>query len=155
MPNHIHLLIRTLVSFSFSVFIKKINLSYYHYFKNKYDWTGSFWQGRYKSKPVGKDEYFIQCGKYIELNPVRVNIVENPEDYFYSSYSYYTKEKSNDIITEDPFYSDLGKNKKERQDNYKKIVVADIIKESYNKSAWGSDIQRQRERQKINRKIKK
>ncbi len=154
MSNHTHLLIKTLIGFGFSVFMKKINLSYYQYFKSKYNWTGSFWQGRYKSQPIGKDEYFIQCGKYIELNPARANIVKNPEDYPYSSYNYYAKGKEDDIITEDPFYLDLGRSKQEKQDNYKRIIISDIIKESYSKPAWGSDIQRQRERQKINRKIK-
>jgi len=40
--------------------MKKLNLAYYHYYNRQYGWIGHFWQDRYKSKPVGKDNYFIQ-----------------------------------------------------------------------------------------------
>ncbi len=154
MSNHTHFLIRTGDASGFSVFMKKLNLAYYHYFKKKYGWTGHFWQGRYISQPVGKDEYFLQCGKYIELNPARAKIVKDPGDYPYSSYNYYAKGKEDDIITEDFFYEDLGSNKKERQEKYEEILIDEIVDRSYNKSVWGSDIQRYREKRKIKRKIK-
>ena len=89
MSNHIYFLIQT-KNKDFSIFMKKLNLSYYHYFKKKYGWVGHFWQNRFKSQPIGKDEYFIQCRKYIELNPVRANIVKDPKEYPYPSYSHYT-----------------------------------------------------------------
>ncbi len=154
MPNHVHFLIKTGDTSGFSVFMKKINLSYYHYFKKKYGWTGHFWQGRYKSQTVGKDEYFLQCGKYIELNPVRANIVKNPEDYPYSSYNYYAKGEDSDIITEDFFYADLGINGKERQKKYREILINEIVLNNYSKFVWGSDNQRYNEKQKVRRKSK-
>ncbi len=154
MSNHTHFLIRTGNAFSFSVFMKKINLAYYHYFKKKYGWTGHLWQGRYNSQPVGKDEYFLQCGKYIELNPVRAKIVKDPEDYPYSSYNYYVKGQEDEIVTEDFFYEYLGSNKKERQEKYKEVLIDEIVEKSYNKSVWGSDTQRYREKKKIKRRIK-
>jgi putative transposase len=69
--------------------MKKLNPAYYHHYRQEYGWVGHFWQGRYRCQQVGKDAYFIQCGKYIELNPVRSGIVEKPEDYQYSSYGYF------------------------------------------------------------------
>ncbi len=155
MPNHTHFLIRTGDASSFSSFMKNLNLAYCYYFKKKYSWVGHFWQGRYNSQSVGKDEYFLQCGKYIELNPVRARIVEDPKDYPYSSYSYYAEGKDDDIITEDFFYKDLGSNDKERKKEYRDILINEIINESYNKSVWGSNIQRYREYQKKKRKLKK
>ncbi len=155
MPNHVHFLVKTKDSYLFSSFMKKLNLSYYHYFKEEYGWAGHFWQGRYKSQPVGKDKYFLQCGKYIELNPVRACIVDNPGDYKYSSYNYYIKEEENSIITKDPFYKFFGNNKQERQKRYKEIYIDEIVKDSYSKSVWGGSIQKQRESQKIKRKLKK
>ena len=154
MPNHTHFLVKTGDASGFSVFMKKLNLSYYHYFKSRYGWTGHFWQGRYKSQPVGKDEYFLQCGKYIELNPVRANIVKNPQEHPYSSYNYYVKGEDNDIITEDFFYTDLGNNRKERQKKYREILINEVILNNYGKSVWGSDKQRYNEGQKIRRKGK-
>jgi putative transposase len=153
MSNHTHFLIRIGNAFGFSVFMKKINLAYYYYFKKKYGWTGHLWQGRYNSQSVGKDEYFLQCGKYIELNPVRANIVKDPGDYSYSSYNYYAKGKEDEIVTEDFFYENFGNNKKERQDKYREILIDEIIEKSYSKYIWGSDIQRHREKRKIKRRI--
>lgn len=153
MPSHIHLLIQTNKATDFSVFMKKISLSYYHYFKKKYGWIGHFWQNRFKSKPVGKDEYFIQCGKYIELNPVRAGIVKEPQEYPYSSYNYYVQGKENDLLTEDLFYQELGNNRKEREDSYQKLIIDEIIKETYNKDVWGSNSQRYIEKRKVKRRL--
>lgn len=58
MPNHVHLLIQTKQAQKFSLFMKKINLAYFHYFRKHYGWVGHFWQDRFKSQPVGKDDYF-------------------------------------------------------------------------------------------------
>jgi putative transposase len=35
---------------------------------------------------VNKDQYIINCINYIELNPVRAQIIEYPDDYRWSSY---------------------------------------------------------------------
>ncbi len=153
MPNHIHFLIQTKKAADFSVFMKKLDLSYFHYYKKKYGWVGHFWQNRFKSQPVGKDNYFMQCGKYIELNPVRANIVKDPNDYLYSSYSYYAEGKEDKLLTEDFFYKGLGKDKEERQSNYKEMFVDAIVEKNYNKKIWGSDGQRYMEKRKIKRKL--
>ncbi|EKD57001.1 MAG: hypothetical protein ACD_58C00029G0001 [uncultured bacterium] len=149
MPNHVHQLIQTRKAEDFSLYMKKINLAYFHHYKRVYDWVGHFWQGRFKSKPVGKDEYFIQCGKYIELNCVRSNLVQNPLDYKFSSYRYYALGEKNDLITRDIFYNKLGKSELKRQGQYQKIVVNDIIINSYSKNIWGSRDERYNEGRKI------
>lgn len=149
MPNHVHQLIQTRNAEDFSLYMKKINLAYFHHYKREYDWVGHFWQDRFKSKPVGKDEYFIQCGKYIELNCVRSKLVENPLDYHYSSYRYYALGEKNHLITRDIFYNELGGNELERQKQYQKMVVSDIIKNSYSKKIWGSQEERYNEGRKI------
>ena len=155
MPNHTHFLIQTKNALDFSTFMKKLNLAYFHHYKREHGWVGHFWQDRYKSQAVGKDAYFIQCGKYIELNPVRAGIVENPKDYKYSSYDYYTEGKPNFLITPDFMYEEIGKGNIERQNNYQKLIVDQVIEETYSKNAWGSDQQRYQEVQKISRKTNK
>jgi len=149
MPNHVHLLIQTNDKNDFSLFMKKINLSYFHFYRKQYGWVGHFWQDRFKSQAIGKDEYFIQCGKYIELNPVRANIVIDPKEYPYSSYNYYSCGKNNELITRDFFYEGMGKNEEEKQNKYKDLVISDIIVSNYKKSVWGSDRQRYNETKKI------
>lgn len=148
MPNHVHLLVRTKNAQAFSLFMKKINLAYYHYYHRKYGWVGHFWQNRFKSQPVGKDDYFIQCGKYIELNPVRAKIVKDPQNYNYSSYGYYALGKKDDLLAKDIFYDELGKNQIERQKNYQKMMIETIVFENKNDNIWGSVKQQYHERKK-------
>lgn len=149
MPNHVHMLIQTKKASDFSLFMKKINLAYYHYYKKKYDWVGHFWQGRFKNQPVGKDEYFIQCGKYIELNPVRANLVTSPGQYLYSSYNYYANGEKNNLLTESIFYQDLGKTDKQRYEKYQTLLINDSVMNNYIKKVWGSDNQRYNELKKV------
>ncbi len=149
MPNHTHFLIKTKKAADFSVFMKKINLAYFHYYRRRYGWVGHFWQDRFKTQPVGKDDYFIQCGKYIELNPVRGNLVERPDSYLFSSFTYYSKGDINPLLTEDIFYEDLGKTKTERQKAYTKMIIDEAIENSYRKKIWGSSSQRHNEARKI------
>lgn len=152
MPNHTHFLIQTKKALDFSALMKKLNLAYFHHYKKSYGWVGHFWQDRYKSQTVGKDVYFIQCGKYIELNPIRAKIVEQPDDYQYCSYHYYANGKPDQLITSDFIYEEMGKDNNERQRNYQKLIIDQIIEESYNMNVWGSNKQRYQEAQKISRK---
>lgn len=149
MPNHIHLQIKTNKASDFSTFMKKLNLAYFHHFRQNYNWFGHFWQDRFKSQPIGKDKYFIQCGKYIELNPLRKNLLKDLKDYHYSSYRYYAFGKADKLISEDMFYKDLGKNAVERQKNYRDILIEENILATYKSKAWGSAEQRYNEIRKI------
>jgi len=149
MPTHTHFLIRTKKSKEFSLFMKKLNLAYFYYYKNHYGWDGHFWKDRFKSQPVGKDNYFIQCGKYIELNPARAEMVENPENYEYSSYKFYVFGVEDSLITEDIFYKSLGKNNKQRQKEYKKLIIDEKIQNSYKNNVWAFGKQKYNEVKKV------
>ncbi len=149
MPNHIHFLVQVHNENNFSCFMKKINLAYFYHYKKFYSWVGHLWQDRFKSQAVGNDEYFIQCGKYIELNPVRAKIVKDPTNYQYSSYQHYVLGKKNPLITDDLFYQNLGKTAKERRIKYQDMVISDLVQESYLKKSWGSGQQRHNESEKM------
>jgi len=127
MTNHIHLVVRVHESNGFSTFMKKLNLGYFKHYQKEYGWAGHFWQDRFKSKLITQDIYLIQCGKYIELNPVRAEMVSSPEEYLWSSYHYYARGKANRRLTRDIFYDTLGKDDSRRQAAYAKILVEEIF----------------------------
>ncbi|GFP20383.1 putative transposase, partial [Candidatus Hakubella thermalkaliphila] len=105
MKNHIHLVIETTGgSGKLSDIMKGINLSYAQHYKNKYRHIGHFWQDRYKSILISKDAYLFACGSYVELNPVRARIVEDPKDYRWSSYNAYAYGKKDYITDEHSIY---------------------------------------------------
>lgn len=152
MPTHVHQLAQTGDARDFAIFMKKINLAYFHHYRQAYGWVGHFWQDRYKSQAVGKDAYFIQAGKYIELNPLRKGLVEKPQDYRYSSYSFYAFGTPNDLITPDFFYKTLGKNNEQRRKKYQDLIMNEAIVNNYHSKVWGSFPQRKNEYQKHHRK---
>jgi len=98
---------------------------------------------------VGKDEYFIQCGKYIEFNPVRKELTANAQEYPYSSYRFYALGEKDALITEDMFYTSLGETQKDRQKTYRKMIIENLVTASYSNRAWGSKDQRYNETRKI------
>jgi hypothetical protein len=57
-----------------------------HYFNGCYGRSGILWKGRYKSCLVQAEVYFLHLYRYIELNPVRANMIEDSADYHWSSY---------------------------------------------------------------------
>jgi len=86
MSNHIHLLVETLPSKNISKFMHWLNRGYTAYFNHKYNKTGHLWQGRFHSHPIIKGQYLINVATYIENNPVRAGIANDPANYEWSSY---------------------------------------------------------------------
>lgn len=129
MKNHVHLVLETTEKGGgLSEIMKGINLSYAQHFKNRYKHIGHFWQDRYKSIIISKDDYLLACGSYVELNPLRAKIVEEPKDYRWSSYNVYAYGKEDKITDEHPIYKGLSKDETERKKKYRELVKG-MIKE--------------------------
>jgi REP element-mobilizing transposase RayT len=92
MDNHYHLLIET-PSANLPQIMRHINGAYTTYFNIKRKRSGHLFQGRYKAILVEKDEYAKALSRYIDLNPVRANMVEKPEDHEWSRYNFYIGRK--------------------------------------------------------------
>ena len=103
--------------------MKRLNLTYYHYYKRKYGYAGHFWQDRFKSLLIARDEYLLACGLYIERNPLKAGIVQAPQEYPYSSYNFYGFGREDGLIDEDPCYRGLGKDSKYRQSAYQRLIT--------------------------------
>ena len=86
MPNHAHLLIEPKSAKCISLFMHGVSRNYAKYFNRKYDTVGHLWQGRFKSKPIIKGEYLINCANYIEANPVRAKIALDITKHKWNSY---------------------------------------------------------------------
>jgi hypothetical protein len=56
---------------------------------------------------VDSDRYLLACYRYIELNPVRADVVGRPEDYPYSSYHANALGKPDGLVTPHSIYLDL------------------------------------------------
>lgn len=88
MSNHYHLLLETPEG-NLPQIMRHINGTYTTYFNLKRKRSGHLFQGRYKAILVEADSYAAELSRYIHLNPIRVGLVEKPEDYPWSSYRSY------------------------------------------------------------------
>jgi putative transposase len=123
MNNHLHLLLQTRRPESFSRFMMRVNLTYFFYFNKKYGYVGHLFQNRFKSNIIDTDLYLLNCGKYIELNPVRAGLVARPEDYLFSSFRYYFQGVENPLLKPDPVYQALPGSDECRREFYRDLAV--------------------------------
>jgi putative transposase len=86
MTNHVHLLATAGTPNGLSRFMQSVGCRYVHYFNRTYGRTGTLWEGRYRATPIDTDRYLLACYRYIELNPVRAGMAEDPAAYPWSSY---------------------------------------------------------------------
>jgi len=81
--------------------------------------SGSLWEGRYKSSPIETERYLLACCRYVELNPVRAQMVAEPGQYRWSSYRAKVGEQKNEWLDQDPCYLALGDTDADRQQRYR------------------------------------
>ena len=60
----------------------------------------------------------MECYRYIELNPVRANMVGDPSEYRWSSYQCNALGKESELRQPHELYLNLGKTKAERLEAY-------------------------------------
>jgi len=90
MSNHYHLLIRS-PEVPLGKLMAVINWRYSNYFKKKYQYCGHLYESRYFADLVPSQLDMLSVSRYIHRNPISTAppIVENMEDYPYSSYYHY------------------------------------------------------------------
>ena len=70
---------------SVSRFVQELKQTYSRRFNKNHNRKGYLWSDRFKGVIVQKGEAQLLCSAYIDLNAVRANIVEKPEDYRWCS----------------------------------------------------------------------
>ncbi len=151
MTNHVHLLLTPSLEKSIPLTLQSIGRKYVQYFNYCYQRTGTLWEGRYRATVIDTEAYLLTCYRYIELNPVRAQMVEHPRDYPWSSYRYHAYGKQSQlgavIIADHDLFLKLGHNEVERQTTYRELInrhldhdTLDAIREATNKGwALGND----------------
>ncbi|MEW6697937.1 MAG: transposase [Bacillota bacterium] len=119
MTNHVHLHIETQET-DISQIMKKINMAYAIYFNDKYDLSGHLFQGRFHSEIIEKDGYNLEVNRYIHLNPVRANMVQDPADYHWSSYNIYLGKHSNGLVDTEKILNYFSQ---ENVQKYKEFII--------------------------------
>ncbi|OHA89903.1 MAG: hypothetical protein A2832_02080 [Candidatus Zambryskibacteria bacterium RIFCSPHIGHO2_01_FULL_44_22b] len=119
MPNHFHLLIKENKEGGISKFMQKLSTAYVMYYNQKYERTGSLFEGKFKSEHLNTDQYLKYIFSYIHLNPIKLfqkdwremgirnkaEAIKYLNRYVYSSYLDYIgiKRKQNSILSREAY----------------------------------------------------
>jgi putative transposase len=116
----------------------------------------------FKASLVDSEAFALICYRYIELNPVRANMVQHPAEYPWSRYRRNALGHDDALITPHYLYEDLGDLDESRQARYQKLFEAHIdhktiddVRQCANK-AWvlGSDYFKAKIELQLNRRAK-
>ena len=139
MSNHFHLLVTPESESCAARLMQSIGLSYVRYFNHRYERTGTLWEGRYRSTIVNSQRYFFACSKYIELNPVRAQMVNVPDYYMWSSYHHNVFGAPDPLVTHHPLYRQLATQDAERRTAYRALfddALDSVTQESIRRATW-------------------
>jgi putative transposase len=160
MTNHVHLLITPQTENAISKVMQNVGRYYVQYFNYTYRRTGTLWEGRYRATLLDTDRYLLTCYRYIELNPVRAEMVEGPANYPWSSYGFNAQGMPDPLVVPHAPYQELGHDPQKRQAAYRALFRGRLdesalaeIREATNK-AWllGNDRFRAAIEQQLNRR---
>lgn len=131
MTNHFHLVLTPPTGEALSGLMQDMGRRYVHYINHTYQRSGGLWQGRYKASFIQSDRYLLSCMRYVELNPVRADMVQAPGEYRWSSY------RANALAEEDPLvsphqeYLALGSTSTERSEAYRALFISESADPSW------------------------
>jgi len=161
MTNHVHMLITPQEEDGIGKVMQMLGRYYVQYFNFTYQRTGTLWEGRYKATLIDSETYFLTCMRYIELNPVRANMVSHPSEYPWSSYHSNALGQPNELVTPHIEYLRLDRTDEARQAAYRQLFKHRIpdsnleeIRKATNK-AWvlGNDRFKQRMQKQLERRV--
>lgn len=125
MTNHVHLLVTPRETDGVSRLMKHLGQRYVQYVNRTYRRSGTLWEGRFHSCLTREERYVLACYRYIEMNPVRANMVADPAAYPWSSYCTNALGAVSDLIAEHGAYLALGSNPDERRAAYRVLFDVD------------------------------
>lgn len=126
MNNHVHLLLTPADVFGPARLMESLGRRYVRYFNDRYRRTGTLWEGRFRSAVVGTTAYLFACSRYVELNPVRAGLVDEPSEWIWSSFRCNALGHVDTIVTPRPEYDALGVNREARLRAYRALCGSEL-----------------------------
>jgi putative transposase len=137
MPNHVHLLLEQSGNYPLSKFMQRLQTAYTLYFNRRHKKNGHLFQGRYKAILVERDAYLKDLVRYLQLNPVRSKLVEDPAEYPWTGFRQYVGTVKDPVVKLDveEVLSGFGPDPREARKAYKQYVL-DAMKEGHRKDLY-------------------
>ena len=126
MTNHVHLLVTPWSANGCIALMRDLGPRYVQYFNRRHGRTGTLWEGRFRSCVAESARYVLACYRYIELNPVRAEMVSHPSLYAWSSYGANTGMRRDALVAPHSEFLALGPEASSRQDAYRGMFEQDL-----------------------------
>lgn len=101
MTNHVHLIAVPGSERGLARAIGEAHRRYTVQVNQRENWRGYLWQGRFSSYPLD-EQYLLTAVRYVELNPVRVGLVERPWQYPWSSAAAHVRNRDDILVRVKP-----------------------------------------------------
>ncbi|MEO8988393.1 MAG: transposase [Rhodanobacter sp.] len=108
MDNHVHLVATPSAIGTIARLMQKLGRGYVGKFNARQRRTGTLWEGRYKASRVDSESYALHCHRYIELNPVRARMTDDPAAFAWSSGAAHCGLRPGAILSPHPEYTALA-----------------------------------------------
>jgi len=121
MPNHVHLLIRTL-DVPISRLMQSLLITHTQRYHRCHRTSGHLWQGRFKSPVIQDDDHLLTVLRYIEANPLRARLAPAADDYPWSSLPEHGTGRASGLLDPVIAYEELAADPDERRRRWSAFV---------------------------------
>jgi len=122
MTNHVHLLVTPALPDGVSRLMQDVGREYVRRINGRHQRSGTLFEGRFRSSLVDSELYCLICYRYIELNPVRANIVNKPGEYRWSSFAANALGKDDPLVSPHQQWLALGRDNRSRFHAYRSLL---------------------------------
>jgi putative transposase len=126
MTNHVHALMTGHRDGAISATMQDVGRRYVRYFNDVHGRSGPLFEGRFRSALVATDDYVLACIRYIDLNPVRAGMVDDPASYPWSTCAAHARQEAVDGWTPHAAYVGLAAQPDDRARAYRAMLELPI-----------------------------
>jgi putative transposase len=101
MPNHVHFIAVPMQPESLRHAMGEVHRRYTRHVNFREQWRGHLWQDRFASYPMDEN-HLLAAARYIERNPVRAGLVQEPWSYKWSSAEAHARGADDKLVRVDP-----------------------------------------------------
>lgn len=117
MTNHVHLLFKVGAADTLSKMMHWVGTTFSRRFNKLSGRYGHLWEGRFRSAIIEENSYFWRCMAYLDLNPVRAQMVATPLEYRWCGHRALRDENAA-VLDLHPLYLAGGRNARLRYASY-------------------------------------
>lgn len=124
MPTHYHLMVQVKdlgnqtsevsKTSEVSSAMQKLSISYTKAINKRFERVGSLFQGAYQVKPITNSKHLLHLCRYIHANPVKDELIDDPEEWPYSNYLEWIGKRDGKLIDRDFVQSQFPDSKEYR-----------------------------------------